>query len=178
MDMIKQLQSFMRQSEVYRVLFNTESGQLETRQVSINDLSSQMFIDSATWALAIYEKEFGIITDLSQTYEERRSVIKSRMRGIGTVNKALIKVVAFSFSNGDVDVSISNSTIKVSFTSLVGVPPNEDALKAALEEIKPAHLGMTYEYLYNNWSQIAAKKWADISVYTWEQVMSDGAVVT
>ena len=174
---INRLQPFQRSSLIYQALFAAESGQFDTRQTSIDDLTSQIFVDTATWALAIYEKELSILTDLSQTYSERRSVIKSKMRGVGTVNETLIKLVADSYTNGDVSVTLSNSTITITFTSIVGTPPNENAFKAAIEEIKPAHLSLTYVYLYNKWSQVAAKKWADLSTYTWEQVMSDGSVI-
>lgn len=173
---INRLQSFQRQSAVYQALFVAESGQLNQRQTSINDLAAQMFVNTATWALAIYENELGIATDLTQTYDERRSVIISKMRGVGTVNRALIQIVANSYTNGNVAVSISSSTITITFTSVVGTPPNENTLKAAIEEIKPAHLTVQYVYLYNKWSQVATKTWADLAVYTWDQVMSDGAV--
>lgn len=174
---INQLQPFQRTSLVYQAVFTAESGELNTRQTSIDDLSAQMFVDTATWALAIYEKELNIVTDLSQTYDERRSVIKSKLRGVGTVDSALIKLVADSYTNGNVAVSLSNSTITITFTSVVGTPPNENEFKAAIEEIKPAHLALVYVYLYNKWAQIGTKTWGDISIYTWEQVFSDGTVV-
>lgn len=174
---INQLQPFQRTSLVYQAIFTAEDEQFANRQISIDDLTVQMSVDTATWALAKYEKELGIPTDLSQSYSERRSVIKSKMRGVGTVNRALIKLVADSYTNGNVAVSLSASTITVTFTSIVGTPPNESAFKAAIEEIKPAHLALLYVYLYNRWSQVGTKTWADISAFTWEQVMSDGAVV-
>jgi hypothetical protein len=174
---INQLQTFQRTSLVYQALFDSEAGQLDERQINIDDLAAQMIVNTATWALAVYEKELGIMTDLSQTYAERRSVILSKMRGVGVVNGALIKLVADSFTNGNVSVSYAASTITVTFTSVVGVPPNEAAFKAAIEDIKPAHLALLYVYLYNTWSQIGVKKWSDISEYTWEQAMSDVAVV-
>jgi uncharacterized protein YmfQ (DUF2313 family) len=174
---INRLQPFQRASKIYQAIFASENGQLDTRQTSIDDLLAQIIVDTATWALAIYEKELGITTDLSQTYDERRAVIKSKMRGTGTVDAALIKVVADSYTNGDVVVSFADSTITVTYTSVVGVPPNETSLEAAIEEIKPAHLAILYKYRYNKWSEVATKTWADIAAFTWEQVMSDGAVV-
>ncbi len=175
---INRLQPFQRSSGVYQALFNSESGQLDARQNSVDDLANQMEVDTATWGLTYYEKDLGIATDLTQTYDERRSVIRSKMRGVGTVNRALIALVADSYTNGDVEVTFSNGTITVTFVSVVGIPPNIDQCKSAIEAIKPAHLALVYAYKYNLWSQIATKTWGQIASYTWGQVLSDGAVVS
>jgi hypothetical protein len=173
---VNQLQPFQRKSLVYQALFDAESGQIDMRDTSIADLSAQMIVNTATWALAIYENDLGIITDLSQTYAERRSMILSKMRGVGVVNGSLIKLVADSFTNGNVSVSFAASTITVTFTSIMGTPQNETAFKAAIENIKPAHLAILYVYLYNRWSFIGTKTWNYISGFTWEQIHSSDAV--
>src|SRR5690625_4208947 len=99
-DMIRSLAPFQRRSKVYRELFEAQGQQFENRDARINDLRLQLSIDTATWGLEIYEKELGIITDRSKTHVERRSVIKSKLRGQGNVNIALIQLVAESFENG------------------------------------------------------------------------------
>jgi hypothetical protein len=175
---INRLQPFQRSSGVYQVLFNAETNQLDERQNNINDLINQMDVSTATWGLTYYEKDLGIVTDLTQTYDERRSVIKSKMRGVGTVNRALIALVADSYTNGNVEVTFANDTITVTFVSVVGIPPNIDQCKAAIDAIKPAHLALVYVYKYNLWSQVKAKTWGQIANYTWGQVLSDGAVVS
>ena len=108
---------------------------------------AQLDIDTATWALEVYEKEYGIVTDRNKPLDERRSVVKSKMRGGGSLSAAQIKIVADSFTNGDVAVSLNNG-ILIEFTSVIGTPPNMDDLKTALELIKPAHLPISYKYRY------------------------------
>lgn len=164
---IKQLQPFQRASGVYQALFNTETTQFNDRIGTINDLINQMFVDSATWGLDIYEKDLGIITDATQTYDERRSVIKSKMRGVGTINRALIALIADSYTNGDVEVTFENSTITVTFTSVYGIPPNVDQCKEAIDEIKPAHLPITYVYKYVLFQDVDGQ-------YTYFQLDSSG----
>lgn len=164
---INRLQTFQRTSGLYQALFNAESTQATDRQTSVTDLAAQMFVDTATWGLTTYESELGITTDLTQTYDERRSVIKSKMRGVGTVNSALITIVANSYTNGDVAVAFANSTITVSFTSVKGIPPNIAACQAAIEAIRPAHLAVTYAYLYNYYSNFNG-------VFTYSQIEASG----
>lgn len=168
---INRLQPFQRSSGVYQALFSAETDQLTDRQNSIDDLVNQMFVDTATWGLEYYEKDLGIVTDTSQTYDERRSVIKSKERGVGTVNRALIKLVSDSYTNGDVDVSFANSIITVTYTSIYGIPPNEPKLEAAIEEIKPAHLAVTYVFLYIRYEQLDNQYTYDqMSTKTYDQL--------
>lgn len=112
-----------------------------------NDFVAQLDIDTATWALDIYEKEYGIVSDRNKPLDERRSVIKSKMRGGGSLSATQIKIVADSFTNGDVIVSLKDG-IMIEFSSVIGTPPNMDDLKAALEMIKPAHLPISYKFRY------------------------------
>ncbi|MED3549951.1 putative phage tail protein [Cytobacillus praedii] len=145
--MIDYLSLDMRKSDFYQGIFKADAEQIEFFNASIQDIKKQLLIDTATWGLAIFEKELNIKTDLNKPLSERRSVIKSKLRGSGKVDHILIKIVADAYSNGDVVVSF-NGHIVVKFTSLYGIPPNLDDVKAALEDIKPAHLAIDYEFRY------------------------------
>ena len=172
--MMLQLPRFMRKSKVYEAIFGAEAAQMELREADIDDLCRQLNIDTATWALAIYEAELGITIDPSKPMTERRSAIKAKMRGHGKVDAALIKLVADSFTNGDVDVHFSSSsgTIEITFTNVVGLPPNIEDLQAAIDEIKPAHLAVLYVYLYNQHQQLAHYTHQQLSAFTHEQLRS------
>ncbi|OME86932.1 hypothetical protein BK120_08390 [Paenibacillus sp. FSL A5-0031] len=87
-----------------------DRGASETAQLNaaMYDVLAQMYVDTATWGLARWERIFNLATDVSKPIDQRRSVIKSRARGAGTVTKALIKEVAESFQNGEVEVTEYN----------------------------------------------------------------------
>lgn len=152
--MIDDLSLDLRKSKVLNGIFNAEEKQFDKLNVNIEDLRLQMDIDTATWGLDIYEKDLGIETDRHKSLEERRSVIKSKMRGSGKVDAALIKIVADSFTNGDVDV-LFDGKIGVIFNSIYGVPTNIQDVKDAIDNIKPAHLAITFEFLYRVYSDLS-----------------------
>lgn len=145
--MLSSLNKSVRKSVIYKEIFNAEHQQFQNKEESLNDLRLQMDIDTATWGLDYYEKDLGIGTDRSKPYSERRSVIKSKERGSGKVDATLIKLVADSFTNGDVEVSF-DGRINIQYTSLLGIPPNLADLEQALEDIKPAHLRIIYAFAY------------------------------
>lgn len=146
-NMLMRLQPFMRQSKVYKAIFDADGTQLETRDVTIADVRLQMSVDTATWGLAIYEADLGIVTDLSKSLADRRSVIKSRMRGTGKVDASLIKLVADSWTNGDVEVEF-NGSIKIIFTSGYGIPEGLADLQEEISNIVPGHLSVIYDFSF------------------------------
>ena len=147
LDMMTYLPSYMRKSKVLREICSAQHEQIQYIKTGMEDIAQQLSVDTATWGLAIYEKELDIKTDLNKPIEDRRSVIKSKMRGTGKVDAVLIKVVADAYTNGDVIVSF-NGHIVVKFTSKIGTPPNLEDLKAILEEVKPAQLKIDYQFRY------------------------------
>ncbi|KLU64008.1 hypothetical protein DEAC_c40020 [Desulfosporosinus acididurans] len=141
------LPPFLSATKLLNESFNADGQELDAIDTHIADINAQFDVDTATWALDIYEKELKIATDNTKVIDYRRSVIESKWRGNGKVNAALIKTVCDSFSNGNVQVSF-DGTIYVKFTSVLGTPPNMDDLKSAVEQIKPAYLLLDYLYSY------------------------------
>lgn len=157
----------------------------------IDDVLAQMFVDTATWGLSRWEELLGITVgsnysvwdaleasrkvfeDLEtmnwSSFEDsfmgdgsgRKSSIKSRIRGFGSVNAELLKSVCESYVGGEVAVSESPETHKVSirFIGERGVPSNINDLKAAVAEIMPAHLVVEYGYRYLSWDEYDAFAW-------------------
>ncbi|ASJ54193.1 hypothetical protein BP422_15535 [Brevibacillus formosus] len=171
-EMLKRLQQFQRKSKVYKAIFDAEAIQLDNRDEAIADLHLQMSVDTATWALSIYETELGITVDTSKPIDERRSLIKSKMRGTGKVDAALIKLVVDSWTNGEVEIEFENSTITITFSSVVGIPPNIEDVEIAIEEIKPAHLAVLYVFLFNRYEQLHGYTHNQLATRTHEQLRS------
>ena len=133
-----------------RVIIQTEAAEFEALNAAIADVLEQFDVDTATWGLVYWERICGISTDESKPVEQRRSVVKSKLRGIGTVTVALIKNVAESWYNGEVEVTELPSlyTVKIKFVSKLGVPSNLTDIQNALREILPAHLAINFEFSY------------------------------
>lgn len=176
--MIDTLPFYLRKSGVLNEVFDSEQHAINFLETKANDIVAQMNIDTATWGLDIFEREFGIQTDLSKSYDDRRSVIKLKWRGSGKVDGTLIKLAADAYTNGDVVVTFENGEIIVKFNSVFGIPKNLDDLKNNINEIKPAHLNVTYTFRYTLWADIDAENhtWQHISMLnnTWEQVENGG----
>jgi len=133
-----------------RAIIQAEAAEFETLNAAIADVLAQFYVDTATWGLANWERICGIPINESKPIDQRRSVIKSKLRGIGTVTVGLIKNVAEAYYNGQVEVIEQPSlyTVKIKFVSKLGVPPNLADIQNALREIIPAHLAIDFEFSY------------------------------
>lgn len=164
------LPSFYNVSDVVINIQNAIGIEEEALKEGTQDLFKQLFIDTATWGLTNWEKYLNISSELNKPYEFRRTVIKSKLRGTGTTTVAMIKNVAESFSNGAVDVIEDNGNYRftIKFTGVLGIPPNLEDFKAAIEETKPAHLSVVYEFTYNTWGMVSGLKWSEAKLRTWD----------
>lgn len=136
-------------------------------------LLDQLNVSSATWGLEAWERALGIEVDVSRPAEYRRTRVMSKLRGQGATTAAMIQNVSESFSNGAVEVAERPELYRfdIKFVGTVGIPPNMEDLTAAIEEIKPAHLGYDYIIIYRTWGQIERLTWDEVGMHTWDEVL-------
>ncbi len=137
-----------------------------------DELMMQFNVDTATWGLDFWEKQYGLKTDILKDYDERRSRIKSKMRGCGTTTAKLIKNISESFVNGEVDIIEHNEEyyFEVVMASIIGLPPNMEDLKLAVEEVKPAHINVVYVIRYNTHNGLKNLKHNELSAFSHKEI--------
>ena len=157
------MSSFYEQSGMMLKLFEVEDTEIQSLEDAIENTFDQFFIDSADTTIDRWEEEVGIPKS-SLPIDQRRATVKSKLRGYGTVTVSHIKTVCDSYTNGDVSITEKpDYEFEIKFNSVRGIPPNMSDLQAQIEQIKPAHLGVTYVYLYTTWNRF------DSFNYTWDQ---------
>jgi hypothetical protein len=155
-------------AEIYQVM-GQEIGLAKYRT---DDMVDQCFVVSATWGLILWEKVYGIVSNFSLSYEQRREIILAKMRGQGTTTAEMIKRAAETFSGGDVEVIEDNAhyCFIVRFVGIYGIPRNMQAFIRMLDELKPAHLAYKFEYKYVVWNDMRPYIWDYLKLYTWDGI--------
>ena len=140
----------LRISPQYIAIFDALGVKYDWAEDKIDDVLAQTFISTATWGLELWEREFGIETDITKPLSERRSIILSKKRGVGTVTSEMIKSVAEAYYGGEVEVYESPGMylVEIKFKSNLGVPPNLDDVYKSIKEIIPAHLELGFLFSY------------------------------
>lgn len=133
---------------------------------------NQLFINSATWMLSMYEDKLALKRNAGLSYEERREIIKAKLRGRGTTTKQMIKETAEAFSGGEVDVIEYPEEYKfvVKFIGVKGIPRNMQGFIDMLEAIKPAHLAYEFKYTYTVWNHLTDLTWGQANAMTWDEL--------
>lgn len=144
------LPSTYRELRESDAILTEQQAQIYKANADIDDVLAQFFVGSATWGLANWERIAGIETDDNKPIEERRSMIKAKLRGAGVVTINTVKNVAESWYGGETEVieKCSEYEIVVKFVSNYGIPSNLDDVETALRELIPAHLEISFEFSY------------------------------
>src|SRR5471030_348531 len=153
-DLSKYVPPIIYNDSIIKTIYDSQGAELGSLYYYIDDLLNQCFIDTATWSLNLWEEEYGITTNLSLSYEQRREILKAKKRGQGTTTKTMIKNAAEAFSGGEVNIikDDPNYSFIVQFIGVKGIPRNMEAFKNMLEDIKPAHLAYIFKYTYTIWN--------------------------
>ncbi|ALP35780.1 phage portal protein [Paenibacillus sp. IHB B 3084] len=149
-ELFSYLPAYYEISRVMRSDMEAKGSELDSLYLAMDATVAQFFVRTATWGLERWETELGIATELSKPLDQRRSVVESKLRGAGTFSGRLVKNVAEAYDGGTVDVTFHPAEwgFTVKFIDTIGIPPNVEDLKAAIEEIKPAHLAVEYKLRY------------------------------
>ena len=158
----------------FMAIINAEGGEFDQVSITIADILSQFYVDTSTWGLDFWDAFLGLQTIPGKPNDQRRSLIISKIRGIGTVNVSMIQNVAESYVNGAVDVIDSPSTYSfiVKYVDTRGIPPNLSDIETAIEEIKPAHLAVSYQFTYTLYGELKTwgKTYGNLKTMTYGQI--------
>ncbi|MGY0692610.1 putative phage tail protein [Virgibacillus sp. FSP13] len=145
--LLNMLPDYYKKSLVMKEIMKSDGAELGIIQDGLDDILLQFYIDTATWSITLWEKEYDVEQKSHKPIEERREVVKSRMNKGDTSYAVLIKRVADAYTNGDVETKFENGVV-VKFTSFYGIPSNLDDVRISLERIIPAHLPLIFKYSY------------------------------
>jgi len=173
MKYLPQNKSFYSDSKIMKAIQDAYATEFGYTYFFLEDFMKQFLTpETATWGLSFWEEQLGLKTDISKSYEERREIIMSRLRGIGTIGREVIKRAAEAFSGGDVDVIEypAEHRFIVKFVGTLGVPKNMVSFIEMIEDLKPAHLAYSFEYIFTWWDMLKELTWAQAGTMTWSQL--------
>ncbi len=172
-DLMRYLPHFYVSSTIMKAIQDAYAEELGQVYYFLNDFLKQFLTpETATWGLAFWEQELGLKTDISKSYEERREIIMSRLRGIGTIGRDVIKHAAEVFSGGEVEIIEYPSEYRfvVKFIGVRGIPKNMASFIEMIEDLKPAHMVYSFEYTFTWWDLLKELTWAQAGMGTWNDL--------
>lgn len=131
------------------------------------DFIAQMFPQTATWGLRLWEDEFGIETDVSKNIEQRRKYLMGAMYKHTPITPKRVKDIVYSVSGLGSDV-VENTSPNTVTISIYGYVSNMQQLKNELDAKLPAHIN----YLISTADQenISSETYSGFGIHELEKV--------
>ena len=104
-DLKQYVPPFVYEKKEMDALYTAQGYEAGLARHNLEDLVEQCFVSTATWGLIRWEEVFGIATNMSLSYEQRREIIMAKIRGQGTTTAEMIKDVAEAFSLSLIHIS-------------------------------------------------------------------------
>ncbi|BAL85212.1 phage related protein (plasmid) [Selenomonas ruminantium subsp. lactilytica TAM6421] len=147
-DISEYLPSFLQKDEEFKATCDAESFEHEKVLAGIKDVFNQLFVETATWGLTMYERILDLHPAPDATYEYRRAQILIHMQAAKVSTVEVMNAIVNTYGSGYIVEQSERYYFEV-FCSC----NDKAALKAMKEDIltyKPAHLGISI-YLGYSW---------------------------
>lgn len=143
-------EAFYVNDPLMQAMFAALGGEFGAVRDDIAAILAQWYIPTATFALDIYEQDYGLPVRPEAALADRRAAIIARLRGPGMATRSMVKAIAEAFDNGRIEIieHPAARTITIRFADTRGVPVDTAVIEAALSEVMPAHLALAFEVLY------------------------------
>lgn len=179
--MLGHLPALTAGSDFFGALLGAEGDELDRLQAALARALAESNPLTATAAgLAALEEQYGLGALTGSDLEQRRARVLAFMRARGTATPDRVKAVANAFENGDVELveDFANQVLTLRFASVHGVPPNAEAMLAAVRRVVPARARLLVAYLFSVWDQVdgAGLTWDQVDALglTWDQFDAHG----
>lgn len=144
--MIEMLPAMYQKSRTMNVLMEVRGAEISRLHNLLDDVTNQYNIDTATWSLPLWEQEYGVDVQAFKPIEERRAVVKAKMKKSGRSNAELIRRVTGSYTNAPVEISFKGR-IEVKLIDAINF--NVRDLYSNLRKIVPSHLDFIISIMHD-----------------------------
>lgn len=154
-------------------LFNSIKIQVDAGKDDISQYDTYAFIvDSTEETISRWEKFMELKPMDNYSLEDRIERVIYTIQAKGIFTPSFLKEQAKIFTNGEIEVTenFNDYHFVISFTSVIGIPPNMDNFKEMVDLNKPAHLTYEVRIRYRTWGELLPYTWGELSPFTWDEI--------
>lgn len=170
--MIKYISNIARNS-LMEDLFNSIEMQVDIGRKDISQYNTYTFIiDSTEETISRWEKFMELKPVDNYSLQDRIERVIYTIQAKGIFTPSFLKEQAKLFTNGEIEVieNFNDYHFIISFTSVIGIPPNMDNFKEMVDLNKPAHLTYEIRIRYRTWGELSPYTWGELEPFTWDEI--------
>jgi hypothetical protein len=131
------------------------------------DFISQMFPQTVTWGIRLWEDEYGITPDERKTIQQRRQSLMSIMYKNKPITPYRIRQIVYAYTGKESDIQENASTNTITI-NIHGYISNLSVLKEELDRKLPAHLN--YVIRTAETESIASQSYSGFGLHEYEKI--------
>lgn len=165
--------SKIARNSLIKDLFNSIKIQVDTGKDDISQYNAYTFIiDSTEETISRWEKFMELKAVSNYSLQDRIERVIYTIQAKGIFTPSFLKEQAKIFTNGEIDITenFNDYHFIISFTSVIGIPPNMDNFKEMVDLNKPAHLTYEIRIRYRTWGELSPYKWKELEPFTWDEI--------
>lgn len=141
-DILRYLPPFLQNDPNFKATNDADSKEHENIRLLIKDLLDNLFVDTGTWGLNLWEQFLNLTPRQKDTYEDRKTRIKLYLNQYLSVTEKYLENLANNYlTDNSADIIPHNEEYYFSLLFNLDGLNNLTGLKEAIELYKPAHLG-------------------------------------
>ena len=170
--MINMLPGYYRKSQIVNDLYAVITTALERIGADISELDRDLFI-ATTADFTRHEADVGL-APVSADAETKRARVMSRLQGTKLLTLSELEriVTDYDKTGCTIEEDYENYTVTIIFSGRKGQPYNFEQIRATIDELKPAHILINYEFMKNTWADMRDKLgiWSNTHQFTWSGI--------
>ena len=141
--MIDRLPNYYSKSKTVKDFYNVVQTILDKVSEDISDEDKRLFI-TTTDSFLLHEKDVGL-SEITSDNETKRARVIARLQGNNLLTKSELEQLILMYDRTGCTIT------------------------SAVDEVKPAHLQVNYEFQSNTWSEVQKKlgTWGNAKIFTW-----------
>lgn len=147
-DVLRYLPKFLSRDSTFKATQDSLSEEHEKQRLLIIDICKQLFVESATWGLADWERVYGL-HNKHLPIDQRRNLLLVKMRGTQTITESKLQEIVnlvYPPKNAKVRENTGPNTFKVIIDTLDAL----DEIRRVVEIYKPAHLSYLLSHAFTS----------------------------
>ena len=175
MDILKYLPNFLSKDPMFRRAAETCNEEHDRLRLALQDLADNFFVNTATWALPLYESFLGIKHGDGDSDEFRRQRILFKLQHVDVSTKDFMNSIINLYSAGHIEEVNKEYYFKVYCIMNGKDTTTLQKLITQLNIYKPAHLGYAI-YLGYSWN--GRIHWNGEATFSTATIVSKKGVMT
>lgn len=172
-ELISYISPIYANSKIMQAIFEAIGSEWDNANEISEDILNQLFPQTATWGLSIWEQRLGLITNVTEDLERRRGKVIAKLQTKYPITPKNMAMILKNYTGADISITegVAPYAFEIKLLGREGFPKSLEDLYKEVKRIKPSHLSVMYKLIVltesNLYMGATSFSGETITVYPW-----------